>query len=251
MNNISQHYDITQRKFLNKIQYKIKNLEDNNGYYQIGFCDISQIKLINELCANLNFNIEFYSLNEPSERKFCTISTKDFLFEKHNLYCVEIKYNNKFNKITHPHVLGTVLNSEINYDNIGDILVDLNDNVQVITTLDGFYELQASISQINNCSIKFQITEDVIKTEKNFKFKSFNINSNRLDLFVKNFINKNRDYAKNEILSRKVKLNQVITNSPTKTISKYDIISIRGYGRFEVLEIKIKQNNKTNVTIKY
>ena len=63
-----------------------------------------------------DYQVEFFGGYEGSERKKAKIISNEYYDIDYDIVCLRADYNNKFNKIEHRNVLGTVHNLGINFN---------------------------------------------------------------------------------------------------------------------------------------
>ncbi len=162
--------------------------------------------------------------------------------------CFKIIYNKNFLTLTHSNILGTFLSKGLERNTIGDILAE--DDIFFCISEIKEYLLQ-EFTMISNTKVSLQEIDgtDYKRTINLQEDKTF-IDSMRLDLVVSKIANISRDKAKYFILNDFVKVNHLITLKPTKTIKEEDIISIRKYGRFQIIDTK-KRSKKNKIILIY
>lgn len=202
-----------------------------------------QVSLTKLLAKKMEFSL-FGGYSE-AELKRATINNNDNDFK---ISCLKIIYNDKYLKITHQNILGTLLSLSIEKDSIGDIIPNLG-VFFIISELKDF--IITEFKQINNVAIELiEIDPINIKNTPELELYSFTATSLRLDLVVSKITKMSRIKAIEYIESDLVKLNHEVTNKNTKSINEEDILSIRKYGRFIIMDTK-KRSKKGKTIIKY
>ncbi|MCT2595451.1 YlmH family RNA-binding protein [Staphylococcus warneri] len=153
------------------------------------------------------------------------------------LTLIEIHYPEKFVTIQHQHVLGTLMSLGIDRNQLGDIIV--GERIQFVLTkaLESFIMLE--FTRIKGATIKLNSIplEDMIQSEENWKIQSSTVSALRLDVVLKDMINKSRSIAKQLIEKKRVKVNHTIIDSPDFQLEMNDLLSIQGFGRAQVTDI--------------
>ena len=83
-----------------------------------------------------------------------------------------------------------------------------------------------------------------------FEINSFTVSSLRLDSIISKITKKSRNIASEMINNDLVKVNHLISNKNTKIMNEEDIISIRKYGRFLIIDTK-KTSKKGKIVVKF
>jgi len=181
---------------------------------------------------------------EKSELKRAII----FKDSNSNIICFKIIYNKKFLSLTHQNILGTLLSLSITKESIGDIIAS-EGTFFIVSELKDF--IINEFNKINNVSIKLTEIEGFNSQKKiELEMNSFTVSSLRLDSIVSKITKKSRNECSEMINSDLVKVNHVINNKTTKSISEEDVISIRRYGRFDIIDTK-KTSKKGKIVVKY
>ncbi len=202
-----------------------------------------QVTLTKLLAKKMEFKL--FGGYFDAELKRALINNNDNNF---NITCFEIVYNEKYLKITHQNILGTLLSLSISKDSIGDILPDFG-VFFIISELEEF--ILTEFKEINTVSIELKKIDPLnIKNTPKLDLYSFTVISTRLDLLVSKITGMSRIKAIEYIDRDLVKLNHEITNKNTKSINEGDILSIRKYGRFIIIDTK-NRSKKGKIVVKY
>ncbi len=162
--------------------------------------------------------------------------------------CFKIHYNKKYLTLTHQNILGTLLSLSITRDSIGDILSE--DGIFFVISELREYILK-ELTIISNVKIELEeINGSNVKRHIKLKETISSIDSLRLDLVVSKICKISRKESNVFIESDLVKVNHVIVNKNTKLIGDNDILSIRKYGRFIILDTS-KTSKKGKIIMKY
>lgn len=192
-----------------------------------------------------DFKIEFFGGYEGSERKKAKIISNEYYDVDYDIICLKAEYNNKFNKIEHRNVLGTVHNNlGINFNRIGDIVVE-DSAVYLFVDREIASYVAMELTKIGRTNLEFKEV-DIENIDFKKEFEDFEIVSSsfRIDAIVAKITNKSRSKVKEFLEQDFIKLNHVTIKNGEKTCSVGDMISIRKYGRFT---IKSDQQNKRSL----
>ena len=165
-----------------------------------------------------------------------------------NIICYKIIYNEKYLNLSHQNILGTLLSLGVTLDSIGDILP--RQSVFFITK-EIQQEIMYSFTKINNTSIELSIyNKELVKSEKAFIEYKTTLDSTRLDLVISKITKMSRNNAAELILKEMIKVNHKVITKGTTVIKEDDVLSIRKFGRFQVIDTKNK-SKKGKIIFKY
>ncbi|MCX7902994.1 MAG: YlmH/Sll1252 family protein [Caloramator sp.] len=215
--------------FLNKI--------DQAKKWQTVFTDFlnpEEQAALKELCFDEGVKAVFFN-EEKLERTIAKLGLdEDIDFP---IDVLKIEGNFKFEQLEHRDYLGAVLSLGIKREKIGDINVfDDGAEVYVLKELSDYIVM--NLTQIKHTGVKVKKIPLEEAREKQLKFKELNINiaSLRLDAVVAELIGVSRNRASELIRNEKVKLNFKITKEVDKKVEQNSLLSIKGYGRYQLGE---------------
>lgn len=247
---IVQHYSAEQKSFIIKAINGFKECSTADKIIDLKFCDPIEQQIMIELNKSFqSTKLHFFGAYPNAERQ-AIIITPDYISEyDYPLDILEIRYNQKYELLEHRHVLGTLLNSEIDFKAVGDIIVLSNNRIQIVTLPKLDLQLTIFIPKIARTQVKFvkidMVSDEIIEK----KSRTIIISSNRLDLLVKECTKLSRVKGQELFQQKRVKHNYTIVNNYTKSFKDGDVISIRGYGRFIIENIEVTRTNKIRLTL--
>lgn len=198
------------------------------------FLDQRRLKLVEDTLKYLKIDYNIYINNDYLEKAIIYFGEyEDFI----TIYQIDGKFE-------HKDILGTLFSLGLNYDLIGDIVVE--ENYAYFTSLTRLNDLiDNNFNMIKNKYIKPKKVNEMIITKD--KFNNFNIiiSSMRLDCIVSKLANLGRNDAVKYINDGFVLLNYKECKNIKKQVFEDDIISIRKVGKFKIRneEKKTKKDN--------
>ena len=198
------------------------------------FLDQRRLKLVEDTLKYLKIDYNIYINNDYLEKAIIYFGEyEDFI----TIYQIDGKFE-------HKDILGTLFSLGLNYDLIGDIVVE--ENYAYFTSLTRLNNLiDNNFNMIKNKYIKPKKVNEMIITKD--KFNNFNIiiSSMRLDCIVSKLANLGRNDAVKYINDGFVLLNYKECKNIKKQVFEGDIISIRKVGKFKIRneEKKTKKDN--------
>lgn len=214
-----KNYEVKNTEFMNP--YEVKNAKDilnsevNIKYHSDGGYDKAERSLV----SIFPFYMEYEDIDSPI--KF-----------------IQIEGNFKFRSISHKDYLGSILGLGIKREKIGDLLIH-DDFCQVVVSSDICDYIVLNLTKVSTNRVKVReiSREDLLPSEKKYKEVSFTISSDRLDCVISGIYNMSRQESLKYINAERVSINYEKINSASKTIHSGDLISVRGKGRAEIVEI--------------
>lgn len=227
-------------KLIDKINYT----KSKKQISIIEFLTPYQKKLVEDLLINLKeYNYIFYGGYEQSERNLLIIYP-DFLDgvdnKKEFVKIINIKLPNELiNKYNHRDYLGMIMKLGIKREKIGDIIVHEDGaDIIVINEIADFLWLELrKFTRLKKSEIQIKNIDSLRLKEITVQEITVILPSLRLDALIAKLINSSRTKANELVLSGRVYINweQILNNS--KSINTNDILTIRGKGRYKILEI--------------
>ena len=141
--------------------------------------------------------------------------------------------------LSHRSVLGSILGLGIAREKIGDIII--NGNNAVVFAIDSVVELILNdLKFVGREKVKTQLIDflEIIVPEKEEKIIDTTVASLRLDAILSSALGISREKSCDLIESEKVSVNYKLVTSVKKQVIEGDLLSVRGYGRIVLAEVK-------------
>lgn len=212
------------------------------------FLDFEEQK---EIYAVKSHDIDLYLDGgyECAERKRALIGYLDNSKLSYDIVILQSSYDPKFGEISHRNVLGTIMAFGIKRNTFGDIVVE-NNLITIFASLEISDFLINNLTMISRQRMNFKVIKEFIQTEKKEVIQTINVASMRLDAVVAKAINCGRSEAVDLINSGLVLINHKECLNISHTVKENDLLSIRKFGRVEILEIVgLSKKNRTIVKI--
>jgi RNA-binding protein YlmH len=246
--NILQHYPQEQKDFIMRTMNAFEDVNNKDIIRNLGFCEPNMLDIINDLSVHFSNVIVKQDGGYDNAEKKKVIIFPNYYGDVSTEVCVyEVVYSNKFSKLEHRQVLGTILNNGFDFTRFGDIIVDENGIVQIVIDQILAETLPFIVEKIANQNVKFKEIPEVTIVTKELQDKMLRSKSLRIDSIVKVITKSSRVKGQQLIQSKLVKLNYNNVVDITKTIQENDIISIRGYGRYTIGKITMTSKGNYNI----
>lgn len=213
------------------------------------FLDFDEQKELN-YSKQTGINICLEGGYEIAERKRAIISMyDDITFEDYKIKIYEILFESEIKTITHRHILGTLMSLGINRNSFGDILIT-DSNYYLFVSEEISKYIEQNFTFVNHIPLKLKELYDVkeIVLPKPVE-ETINVSSMRLDAIISRTLNKSRNDSSEIITKGLVLINHKECLNISHNVKINDIISIRHFGRIEILEV-VKTTKKDRLILK-
>lgn len=164
-----------------------------------------------------------------------------------NISLFQIKCNQK---LTHREILGSLFSHNLSEDVFGDIIIDNDDYYIVVLSKINKY-LLTNFNKIGNK--KIELVECDLDVVSNFspKFKEIQlqVSSFRIDAVISKLIPTSRTISNEMIASQRVIVNYSLLKNKNYILKENDIFSIRGIGKFKLIQINSTNRDKFKIII--
>ena len=217
---------------LDKVRIAEKTYDD----ILIDFLTPEEQIILEKICKDKGIHAAFFGGRTSFERAAAIIGVNEYT-GNFPVDIIKISGNFKFEKLTHRDYLGSILSLGIKREKVGDINV-YEDGAEVYLSRDISSYIINNLVKIKHSGIKVKKILFEEAREKIQKFKDIreNIASFRIDSVVAAAYRISRSEAVELIKSGSVKLNYIETYEPSKKAKIADIFSVKGYGRFEIVD---------------
>lgn len=229
-------------KIIDKVEWVLKNYQ----LYITDFIDPYLAALAKDILQGIDKISFVLEGGFPNSERKCIIIYPDFMLEDdiiRDLVFLEVRGNFKFNNVSHRDFLGSVLGIGIKREKVGDIIL-LKDEEKIngcnlVVREDIADYLCSNLNKVHRVSVNTRIVkkENLNLAEDTSKELFATVASLRLDAIASSGFSASRSQIVKEIEGEKLKLNWRVTTNTSAIIDKGDIISIRGRGRLEVVDI--------------
>lgn len=212
------------------------------------FLDFEEQK---EIYAVKSHDIDLYLDGgyEGAERKRALIGYLDHSKINYDIVILQSEYDPKYGEISHRNVLGTIMAFGVKRNTFGDIVVE-NNLITIFASKEISDFLINNVTMISRQRMNWKIKTEFVQTENKEVITTINVASMRLDAVVAKAINCGRSEAVELINSGLVLINHKECVNITHTVKEGDLLSIRKFGRVEILEIiGLSKKNRTIVKI--
>ena len=242
---IYQHFSKSDSSFIDKGLEWIKKVDSTYSPFVTPFVNPHQEKILKVL-ASTN-NVSYLSSRQFIETEYVRVLLYPDYFEPEfsdfELSLQEIIYPNKFEKLTHSKILGTVLHQlGIDRKLFGDVLIK-EERAQIIINRQFLSLFQDGIKKIARLPVNLEERDFSEKLEKveNYQEIEICISSCRLDVLIAGVFKLSRNQANQLIVKQAVQVNYHLVEKLDYLLQIGDLISVRKYGRLKL----VRDNGQT------
>lgn len=244
--------NIEDKLIIAKLEDKINLSKTRNKIVNTEFLTIYQKEIIEKELNKIKLkNYFFFGGYDEAEGNILIIYPEKLGLDiaKNNLKniigAVEIKLPKELvGKYTHREYLGAVMQTGLNRNRIGDIIVHKEMAYIVVLKENAAYivDFLKGLTKFSKAKVE-EISYDKIKVKKpEFNIITVTISSMRLDNIVSELTKVSRARSEELISEEKVFINSKCNTKVSKEIKEKDILAIRGKGKFII--DKVVGNNK-------
>lgn len=219
------------------------NINNNKNEITYFLTEIEQ-KVLTKIVNYNNLKLQFFGGFDDAERKRAKIIANEYYDIDFNIVCLEAKFNAKFHNIKHKDVLGAIHNIGVNYNRIGDIIIN-DDSIFIFSDEIISEYVIMNFSRIGKAVLNFSVVRNLENLNITKEYKKIEIvsSSHRLDNIVSKITNKSRSAAKEMLHKEFIKVNHTVITNGEKNCNIGDLISVRKYGRYTIKSSR--QNSKS------
>lgn len=206
------------------------------------FLDPRQQYILESLVgAKDEIHVDFWGGHEFAERKRAILYPDYVELEKtdYQISAYELIYPAKFVSIEHRNVLGSLMSIGMKREKFGDILSD-EERYQIMMSEEVADYILVNLDSVGKAKVKLEKvdTEELISQNQEVEKRFLTASSMRLDVIVAEAFRLPRSKVKPVVTAEKVKVNWKTVTNASFSLQKGDVLSVRGHGRCEILELE-------------
>ncbi len=244
---LKQYNKEDDRLLVAKILDKIEFAQTRNKITNTDFLDMYQNMLVHKILNSLKIkNYIFYGGFEEAERKIVIFYPDKFnenIIQKNHsniISIIEIILPNELKgKYNHRDYLGGLMKLGIKREKIGDIVVfDEGAHIIILNEISEYTKTSlGELTRFSKSNIQIKDIDQIHIQEIKKEEIRIIVSSLRLDNIVSELAKTSRTKAEEIIRTERVLVNFETTTKDSKLLKQENIITIRGKGRFKLLEI--------------
>ncbi|WP_280769065.1 RNA-binding protein [Salipaludibacillus daqingensis] len=241
---IYEHFRKEEHSFVDQVLDWKSIVEEEYRWKLTDFLDPRQQKIVQQLIGNHDdVNVQFWGGQDGVERKRALLYPDYMSPEKEDFQVAafELRYPSKFVSIDHPQILGSLMSIGMKRDKFGDILSS-DDRFQMVLSQEVADYVLVNFQSVGKAKVELKALseENVIKQVKNLEETFVTVSSMRLDTVISEAFHLSRSKVKPAIVNGSVKVNWKLVDDPSFSLTQGDVLSMRGHGRCEIIEMEGK-----------
>lgn len=238
---IYQHFRQEEHEFIDQVLEWKDTVMEQYASKLTDFLDPREQEIVKSVVGNNeDVKLAFHGGAKGAERKRALLyppylepTAEDFQLKAFNL-----SYPEKFVKIEHRQVLGSLMGIGLKRSKFGDIYFhDTKIQVVLSAEVSAFVEMQLQEVGKAKVSLNEMPLENLKSTETIWEEASTTAASLRLDVMIASIYNLSRQKAQLLIGAKKVKINWKLVEQTAFECQEGDILSVRGFGRSKLLTV--------------
>ncbi|MFC2401813.1 MAG: RNA-binding protein [Streptococcus sobrinus] len=252
---IYQHFRKEERTFIDKVVDLAKRVQDTYTYQVTEFLDPRQVKIAESVLGQMG--VRYFLSSDFLKTEYAKIILAPDYYELEpddfEIALLEISYNPKFNHLTHSQIMGSFINKlGLERSVFGDIILAGNRaQILVNAPLADYFR---TVTKIGRATVKIaqqDWSQILVPAKDDAKEADILVSSMRLDKIIASAFKLSRTVASKLVEGEKVKLNYGFLTRPAELLELGNLVSVRGYGRFEIYRYNgLSKNRKHKLTIK-
>ncbi len=250
-----------EKILLSKILDKLELSKTKNKIVSTDFLDEHEQQIVLKLLQKVKAkNYIFYGGMDKAERKILIIYTEKLsdLFSNNipnkddYLNIIRILLPKQLqNKYTHRDYLGGIIKTGIKREKVGDIIVyEQGADIIIIPEISKYLQYNLpKLTRFSKAKIELEKLENIKEKEEKYQEIDIIVPSMRLDSIISELARVSRNKATDIIKEERVFINFVMEPRLSKEIQIGDLITIRGKGRFRVIEI-LRKTKTDRIVVK-
>lgn len=251
---VYEHFHPEEHSFVDQVQDWLERSQHDHQIKLTDFLDPRQAYILQSL-ANRTSGIQIVLSGgyAGAERSRAWIAP-DYRMEEDadfEIVVLEIEsIDHSFNKLGHGDFLGAILGLGVKREKIGDLHID-NEKCQVVVDQHMADFLNLELRQVGRVQVMTKISdlEQLRPSNDEWEESFISVTSPRCDAVLSQMLRVSRNKVLPLIRNGNVRVNWRIVEDPSWEMKEEDMISVRGYGRYQIFSFEGK-SKKGNLRIR-
>lgn len=236
---IIQHYNPNDHQDIIRLINGFNEVENKQIVKDLGFLNPNLLQVIEEFSKHYpDIKVVYDGGYDEAIRKKVIIFPSFYEDIDSEIILYQVDYVNKFQTLSHPQILGTLLNNGIRESIIGDIIVNEEGIIEIVVDRSLDDTIHYLINKVNNLSVSFKEITEIDICRKLPNLNVYKARSLRIDCVLKAVLKISRVSCTKLLKQSRVRLNYSVIQDVTQEIKEGDVLSVRGHGHFEIEEIR-------------
>lgn len=251
---VYQHFRPDEQVFIEKSFDLIEQVEATYAFQVTEFLNPRQVSILSSLIKQAGLSVYFSTDYYDTEYAkvlvapdYYTLDLNDF-----GISLLELSYNPKFNHLTHRQIMGTLINHlGVKRSIFGDILLAEGKAQILVESSMASYFVQ-NVTKIGKVTVALKEVElnHLLPLLVHRQSQEILVASWRADAIVSETLSLSRSNVTKLFDKEWVKLNYASLGKSSQELEVGDLLSIRGYGRYQIAQQKgYSKSGKIKLTI--
>ncbi|TDM04719.1 RNA-binding protein [Macrococcus carouselicus] len=236
---IMQHFRQEEQPVIKSAMQFCDRVEKTYAPVLTPFLDPREQFIYTVVAGQQGVKVSFFGGDKTSERRRAILAPDYFepTEADYETRLVEVHYPDKFVTLSHRNLLGSIMQTGIKREQLGDIRIGAR--IQFAVTEQMAHYLERELTRIKGAAVKLEIKsfDDMIQTTEHYQTIQTTIASLRLDAVIQALTKKSRAVAQKMIDAEHIKVNHTVITKTSFTVEESDLLSIKGYGRAKIAMI--------------
>jgi RNA-binding protein YlmH len=231
-----------EEMFFKRIHSLKEGAINNYKVSTLKFLDLRKQEIIKYIIGN-DCYLYFDGGYNDAEYKKCVISPFELDEPDFKITKLKLNYNKKYLELNHRKVLAVLMELGIKREVFGDILFNNND-VFIMASSENKDFIINNLRLISHQSVEVVEYDGELSNVLTLQTEKIFISSMRLDAIIAGVYNVARSISQDFIKAGNVKINQALIQNNNHECKPNDIVSVRGKGRFKIIEMLGKSKSE-------
>ncbi len=236
-----QHFRKEEVPFIERVIDWVEEVDDYYAPKRLPFLDPRQQFIVESIARAKNVSVWKSGAFSNAERQRIILAPDYFepTLQDFHIYVASIDYPKKFTTLKHRDVLGSMMALGVEREQFGDIVIREGD-VQVAFTREMETYVTQSWTEVGKTAIVLQSVSpnSYLQPTDEWEEQLHIVSALRLDVLLASILKVSRAQAVKLIKSERVQLNWKKETNVSSTVEPFDMLSIRGHGRYKVSTIE-------------
>ena len=238
---IFDHFRKEERPFVERALEMLTLVERKQTMRLTDFLDPRQLAIFQSLSSQVQDVMVSASGGYEGAERVRVLLHPDYLPVEQTdfaLALLRIHADQRFHKLEHRDLMGSLLNAGLKREKFGDMMVD-SDGAYAVVAEEVADFIRTQVTQIHRTPVRIERIgwEAFTPPVSQYVQKTIIVSSPRLDAVIAEASHLSRAKALLPIRAGKVKVNWKVVDDPSHALAVGDMVSLAGFGRFKLLEV--------------
>lgn len=237
---ILHHFRKEEQSFAERIVELAERVKVKHDPILTDFLDPRQVEIVKSIVNSYMELAVFFDGGYESAERVRALIVPDYIVynpDEMGLSFLNITGDNRFESLTHKDYMGALLNIGLKREKFGDILL-AEKSAQYVVGKEIADFVRLELKKIKNTKVVLEEIErsKLVTPIQNYQIVNLTVASQRVDIIIGHVYNQSRANVSQLVKANRLKVNWKPIDKPDYQIKTGDVISLKGFGRFKILE---------------